>query len=207
MDLMAAMEESSGGKLLFDRLPLTGDLAQRLTSMFSGKVSSYTGLEASKENFLGKIAAQLRQYGSIVFATHGYFGTYIPGILEPVLILSTVPPGTDGFLRMSEVMGCRMSAGVVALTACQSGLGRTISGEGTMGMGRAFQYAGARCVLMSLWSVAEQSSVKLVESFFKNSREGRGKPEALKLARDQVRKDGFDHPFFWAAFILVGEVD
>ena len=75
-----------------------------------------------------------------------------------------------------------------------------------MSMGRAFQYAGARSVLMSLWSVAEKSSVMLVENFFKYRKAGKSKLESLKLARDEIRKKGFEHPFFWAPFILVGEV-
>jgi CHAT domain-containing protein len=76
-----------------------------------------------------------------------------------------------------------------------------------MGMGRAFQYAGAKSVLMSLWSVEESSSVDLVEGFFRNIKEGKNKLEALKLARDEIRKQGYDHPFFWASFILVGEAN
>jgi CHAT domain-containing protein len=79
------------------------------------------------------------------------------------------------------------------------------AGEGTMNMGRAFQHAGARSVLMSLWSVAEGSSVTLVEQFFRHIKEGKTKLEALKSAREHVRQQGFDHPFFWAPFILVGE--
>jgi len=60
---------------------------------------------------------------------------------------------------------------------------------------------------MSLWSVAESSSVKMVESFFKHLKEGKNKLEALRLARNEIREAGYDHPFFWAPFILVGEVD
>jgi tetratricopeptide (TPR) repeat protein len=204
-DLMVAMEESTGGSLQFSRLPLTGELAQRLSAIFPGKVALYTGVAAGKENLLKKISPELKEYGSVVFATHGYFGKGLPGIMEPVLILTTIPHGTDGFLRMSEVMGLHMAADVVALTACQSGLGRTVSGEGTMGMGRAFQYAGAKSVLMSLWSVSEQSSVQLVESFFRHIKEGKSKLDALNLARKEIREQGYDHPFFWASFILVGE--
>lgn len=72
-------------------------------------------------------------------------------------------------------------------------------------MGRAFQYAGAKSVLMSLWSVSEEASVKLVEGFFKHLNQGKSKQESLGLARDEIRKAGYDHPFFWSAFILVGE--
>jgi len=62
-------------------------------------------------------------------------------------------------------------------------------------------------VLVSLWSVAEKASTDLVESFFRNLKAGKPKLEALKLARDEIRKNGHDHPFYWAPFILVGEVN
>jgi CHAT domain-containing protein len=137
--------------------------------------------------------------------THGYFGKDRPDINEPVLVLT--PPGRDGYLSRTEVMGLNINADIVALTACQSGLGRPTPGEGTLGMGRAFQYAGAKSVLMSLWSVSERASVELVKSFFQNIKDGKRKSEALALAREKIRKEGRDHPFFWAAFILVGEVD
>jgi len=163
------------------------------------------GLDATKDNFLQNIKPTLKKYDKIVFATHGYFGKDLAPIMEPVLVLTLVPPGTDGFLRMTEVMGLNMNADIVALTACQTGLGKKISGEGTMGMGRAFQYAGARSVLMSLWSVHEVATMNLIKSFFRNMKEGRNKSEALAVARSEIRNNGFDHPFFWAGFILVGE--
>jgi CHAT domain-containing protein len=204
-NLMVAIEESIGSG--FGRLPLTGDLAANLGRMFSGQIDVHTGLDADKGSFLKSIAPRLGEYGSVVFACHGYFGTKIPGIMEPVLVLTTIPHGTDGFIKMTDVMGLKMNANIVALTACQTGLGKELSGEGVMSMGRAFQYAGARSVLMSLWSVAEKSSVQLVENFFRNLKERKGKLEVLKMAREEIRKGGFDHPFFWASFILVGEVN
>ncbi len=106
---------------------------------------------------------------------------------------------------MTEVLGLNINADIVALTACQTGLGKRTAGEGTMGMGRAFQYAGAKSVLMTLWSVPEVQSVNLVKSFFRNMKEGKSKSEALASAKGEIRKKGFDHPFFWAGFILVGE--
>lgn len=124
-----------------------------------------------------------------------------------MLTLVNQPQGKDGFLRLSEVMGLKLNADIVALTACQTGLGKHISGEGTMGMGRAFQYAGAKSVLMSLWSVSEKASVDLVGNFFKHLKEGKNKLEALRLARQEIRQAGYDHPFFWSPFILVGEVN
>ncbi|MGO9572129.1 MAG: tetratricopeptide repeat protein, partial [Desulfomonilaceae bacterium] len=109
-DLMIAVEEGKIGGLSFNRLSLTGDLADKLALLYKGKADIYTGLDASKDMFLKRMAPQLEQYKEIVFATHGYFGKNLPGIMEPVLVLTTVPSGTDGYLRMSEVMSLDMSA-------------------------------------------------------------------------------------------------
>ena len=148
----------------------------------------YTGFDASKATSWTRSARQLNRYDKVVFATHGYFGKDLPGIMEPVLVLTLVPPGTDGYLRMTEVMGLNMNADIVALTACQTGLGKRTAGEGTMGMGRAFQYAGARSVLMSLWSVSEVASVNLVKSFFRNHEGRKSKSEALALAEKRSER-------------------
>ncbi len=204
--LMAAMDDGSTG-IVFPRLELAGKLAQEMEKMNPGACEILAGLDASKQLLFEQLQPRLGQFRDVIFVTHGYFGKDLPGIREPVLVLTLVPAGTDGFLRMSEVTGLRMSADMVVLTACQTGLGRYIFGEGTMGMGRAFQYAGAKSVLMSLWSVSEESSIKLVASFFKHLKEGKSKLDALKLARTEIRQLGYDHPFFWAPFILVGEAD
>jgi CHAT domain-containing protein/Tfp pilus assembly protein PilF len=205
--LMATIEETSGGSFRFERLALTKTLAENLRALYGDLSDVYTGLDATKKGFLAKPVSELAQYGKIVFATHGLFSNKIPGITEPFIALTMVPPGTDGFLRMSDVTGLKINADVVALTACQTGLGEELSGEGVMSMGRAFQYAGARAVLMSLWSVAEKPSIMITEGMLRHMKDGKSKLEALKLAREDVRDEGFRHPFYWASFILVGEVD
>jgi CHAT domain-containing protein len=207
LNTMAAIEEASEGRFKFSRLKATGELAKSLKKEFGSSCEIVTDLKASKDYFMNTIAPKLGQFGSVVFATHGLFSNKIPSLLEPFLALTMVPPGTDGFLKMSDVMGLKMNTDVVALTACQTGLGRELSGEGVMSMGRAFQYAGAKSVLMSLWSVADEPSVILTESFFKNRKAGKSKLVSLQLARQEIRKQGFEHPFFWSAFILVGEKD
>lgn len=205
--VMTAMETYLGGSFVLDELPLTGELARHLAAMYPGDCDVYTGLDASKQNLFGKVAPVLTQYAWMVIATHGYFDRRNPVLREPVLFLTSIPGGTDGFVSMSEIMGLKMKSEVVALTACQTGLGRHISGEGTMGMGRAFLYAGSKSVIMSLWSVAQSPSVDLMEHYFRLLKEGRGKVEALRLARVEIRKAGYDHPFFWAPFILVGATE
>ncbi len=207
IQLMRTIEDVSQGALSFGRLPETGVLAENLSKMFGANCVSLTGLLANKEDFLNRIAPQMEQFGNIIFATHGVMSTHIPGLMEPFLALSMTPPGTDGFLKMSDILSLKMNADVVALTACQSGLGQELSGEGVMSMGRAFQYIGSKSVLMSLWAVEEKSAVALAEKFFKYRKDGKSKLESLKAARDDIRNSGFGHPFFWSAFILVGETD
>ncbi len=203
--LMAAIEENSGGCFSLKRLKGTERLAKSLEQLYGSSCDVYTGLEASKNSLMQKIAPELSQYNAIVFATHGFAGNNIPGVMEPVLALTMVPPGVDGFLTMSEVAGLKTNADIVALTACQTGVGVDLAGEGVLSIGRAFQCAGARAVAMSLWSVSEDSSVALMDEFFKRVREGKPKLEAWTEARRQLRKAGFEHPFFWASFVLVGE--
>jgi tetratricopeptide (TPR) repeat protein len=205
--LMQTIEDSAQGTFKLSRLPRTSELADNLEKMYGSKCLSLTGLKANKSDFLTKIAPGIEQYSGVVFATHGVISTHVPGLMEPFLALTMAPSGTDGFLKMSDVLSLKMNAEIVALTACQTGLGKELSGEGIMSMGRAFQYAGAKSVLMSLWSVSEAGSVLLVEKFFQHLKAGKTKLESLKSARDDIRNDGYKHPFFWSAFILVGEVN
>jgi CHAT domain-containing protein len=205
--LMAAMEEESGGCFRLNRLPATGTLARDLENLYSGTCDVYTGLDSTKGLFFRNVAPNLSRYGAIVFATHGFAGNNIPGLMEPALALTTVPPGVDGFLTMSEVVGLKMNTNVTALTACQTGVGVKLAGEGIMSMGRAFQCAGSKSVVMSLWSVEEDSSVALMNEFFKRLKAGDTKMQAWNSARGAIRKAGYGHPFFWGAFVLVGEIN
>ncbi len=205
--MIVSQEDITRPLLEMPRLEHTSELAGKLKQLIGEKCDVRTGLDADKKRFLKEIAPKLTDYRQVIFATHGLFTTTMPGILEPFIALTMVPPGTDGYLKMSDVLGLEMNADIVVLTACQTGLGREFSGEGVMSMGRAFQYAGAKSVLMSLWSVGESGSVKLTERFFRHLKEGRSKLEALRLARDEIRNEGYNHPYFWAPFILVGEAD
>ncbi len=160
---------------LFKRLEGTGPLAKNLKQLYEASCDVYTGLDATKSRFMEKMASGPNRFDAIVFATHGFAGNSIPGIMEPVLALTMVPPGTDGLLTMNEVAGLKTDADLVALTACQTGVGVHLAGEGVMSIGRAFQCSGARAVAMSLWSVSEDSSVALMDEFFKRLKAGETK--------------------------------
>ncbi|MBM3301768.1 MAG: CHAT domain-containing protein, partial [Deltaproteobacteria bacterium] len=200
-------DKQGASDLEFTRLMETEKLADFLGELFQRDAAVYSGLKADKEIFLSDIAPALDRFRFVVFGTHGVYTTELPGIMEPILALTTWPPGKDGLLRMTEVMSLEMTAELVALTACQTGLGSQVSGEGIMSMGRAFLFAGAGSVLMTLWSVDETASVKLVEAFFRQMQGGQTATQALLAARSDLRRAGYDHPFFWGAFILVGLAD
>lgn len=207
IELMRAMEDFSQGKFRLTRLEGTSVLAKSLEKIYGKDCLVLEGMKAGKNDFMAKVASDMNKFGSLVFATHGAMSSQIPGLMEPFLALTMVPPGTDGFLKMSDILSMKMNVEIVALTACQTGLGKDVSGEGVMSMGRAFQYAGARSVLMTLWEVEEASATKLTEAFFKHRKDGKSKLEALHAARDEVRKEGYRHPYFWSSFILVGEAN
>ncbi|MCX5873109.1 MAG: CHAT domain-containing protein, partial [Deltaproteobacteria bacterium] len=202
--LMAAIEGDVRG-IKLPRLQGTEELAGSLEKLYGKNCDSYTGLKATKSMFMERVSDPNNKYNSLVLATHGLISNDAPWLLEPVLALTMVPPGADGFLTMTDVAGLKLDSNIAALTACQTGVGVSLAGEGVMSMGRAFQIAGAKMVLMSLWSVAEQSSVMLMDQFFKNINEGKDKLRSWQEAKTHIRKAGFEHPFFWAAFIMSGD--
>jgi CHAT domain-containing protein len=156
------------------------------------------------------------------FASHGLLDERFP--LNSGLAL-TIPDamveGQDnGILQAWEIFErVRIDADLVVLSACETGLGKEMGGEGLIGLTRAFQYAGARSVLASLWSVADETTAELMKRFYRYLKAGRSKDTALRQAQlDLIRgavavrePDGqptridTSHPFYWAAFQLNGD--
>ena len=117
----------------------------------------------------------------------------------------------DGILTALEITGIPLTGtDLVVLSACETGVGKTRCGEGVFGLRRAFQLAGARTVVMSLWSVPDKQTQKLMTNYYQRMKNGESKSEALRNAKLAMMKSrrketGSSHPFFWASFISVGE--
>ncbi|MBI5251115.1 MAG: CHAT domain-containing protein [Desulfomonile tiedjei] len=198
------VQDSGAPGLVWPRLELTGELGKSVERIYLGQTDLFVEQEATKERLTRQ---SLAGYQCLLFATHGYYGNDIPGVMEPVLVLSSTTSLPDPYLRMSEVLDLDLNAELVVLAACETGIGQYKTGEGIMSMGRAFQYAGAKTVLMSLWTVSERASMVFVEEFMKSMKQGQKPAEALASARNQVRSISkrYSHPFYWASFVLVGE--
>jgi tetratricopeptide (TPR) repeat protein len=190
---------------IFPRLEKTKELSSVTQDLFGqDNTVILSGENASEKNVR---ESNLSKYKYLIFATHGVLDDTIPWINEPSLVLNLVgnTKGYDGFLTMSEVMALKIPAYVCLLTACQTGVGEDINGEGVMGLGRAFQYAGSKNTVMTLWPVAEDATIALSTMFLKQLKNGNTPKKALKTAKDIIRKKGYEHPFFWAGFVIFSD--
>jgi CHAT domain-containing protein len=159
----------------------------------------------------------LSRYRRIHFATHAVLGDEVKWATQPAIILS--PEEKDrpfSLLTFSDIMALKLNTELVTISACNTGLGKLRDGEGIVGLTRAFLYAGAASVIVSLWSVEDQSTGMLMEEFYRLMAKGETKVEALRKAKLKIMRSsvqleatGSDQPlrspFFWAPFIVVGE--
>lgn len=93
---------------------------------------------------------------------------------------------------------------MVVLSACLTGRGKMMEGEGVGNFARAFHHAGAKSVVVSLWEVSSYETVEYMKTFYGHLKAGKSRAEALRLARQEIKKN-HPHPYYWAAFILHGE--
>lgn len=199
------------GTAALARLPETADEARAVSAILGGTSHIFLRADAA-ETRLGD--PQLASARVVMFSTHGLLGGEVSAVVEPALALAQVgnPPGVDGFLSMSEVLGLRLAADLVVLSACNTAGEPDAArlGEGFAGLTRSFMYAGARSLVVSHWPVGSRATVTLMTAFFDELRTGVSKPRALAAARRRLRgvADGgvaLAHPFFWAPFVVVGE--
>jgi CHAT domain-containing protein len=118
----------------------------------------------------------------------------------------TLDTQNDGFLHAYELYQMNLNADLIVLSACESGYGKLLQGEGMMSLARSFQYAGSKNILMSLWQVDDKSTSDLMMQFYKNLDRGLPKDEALRKAKlNLLENSPFRHPCYWAGFILSGD--
>ena len=118
----------------------------------------------------------------------------------------------DRTLNIEELYGLHLSADLVVLSACDTGIGKLIRGEGALSLARAFQYAGAGNVLFSLWQVNDKSTAELMTYFYKNLNKSQSRDFAIHQAsldylQDKTIDNSRKSPYYWGAFVYYGTTD
>jgi len=185
-------------------LPATRREALAIASLFGrGDNLIAMGTEAVKT-----VIPRLADYRFLHFATHGEIDTENPGRSSLVLSLfDTAGRPRDGYLTLDEISALDLNADLVVLSACQTGLGREVRGEGLMSLARGFMHAGAPSIVATLWQVSDSSTSAFMLSFYRYLIRDRLDPdEALRRARNDLRADErWSDPYYWAPFILIGD--
>ncbi len=209
----------------FERLPATAAEVAAIAAAFPGQTRRYLGEEASEE----RVKALGMEPSVIHLACHGWVNDRFP--LESALALS-IPDrfeegGENGILQAWEIFSeVRLEADLAVLSACETGLGEATGFEGLVGLTRAFQFAGARSIVATLWNVEDQATAALMAGFYGHLKAGMTKGEALRQAQlDLIRQPikvesrtlfglwsrsvarDVSHPYYWAAFQLIGPWD
>ena len=187
------------------RLPYTRDGVINISKMFPPHQRQlYLGADAREETVKSE---KLDDFQYIHFATHGFLDELHPS--RSGILLSRAPDSKeDGILQTGEIMRLKLNADIVTLSACSTGLGKLMNGEGVLGLTRAFFYAGTRNVVVSLWNVNDSATATLMESFYLNLQRGLPKSEALRRAKLSLLHSSdtlWRHPYFWAAFVIQGQ--
>jgi CHAT domain-containing protein/tetratricopeptide (TPR) repeat protein len=187
----------------------------RLAKTSGAQTDVWLDLDASEGNIETR---DITKYRVVHIATHGLLNAERPQFTG--LVLSLVGnKNEDGFLRTDEVFNLRLGSPFVMLSACETGLGKEKRGEGVMGLTRAFMYAGAPTVGVSLWSVADKSTAEFMTDFYKRllgpagtGASSTGSSAALSPSgamRDaqlaMISSKRYSAPFYWAPFVLVGD--
>ena len=148
---------------------------------------------------------KLSNYSLLHFATHGVVDENNPELSR--VFLQSGSDAEDGNLFAGEIYNLQLNANLVTLSACQTGLGKISKGEGVIGLSRALVYAGARNIIVSFWSVADQSTAELMKDFYSHLLQENHNAFSRNLRQAKlnlVKTDNYSAPYYWAPFILIG---
>ncbi len=193
-----------GRDLDLDRLPFTATEAKGILALVPNQDStSAFGFDASYDWITDP---KISQYRYVHLATHGFFDNDKPA-LSSIILSSFDAQGNDrrAFLRFPDLFNLNLPTELVVLSACETGLGNNVPGEGLVGMTRGLMYAGALRVAVTLWNVDDQATSDLMQDFYKNLWQTKQSHVAsLRAAQLKLHQKG-KAPYYWAAFTLQGE--
>lgn len=187
-----------------DRLPESQTEARSIAEILRNSTIA-SGFSANRESVLN---TDLANYRVIHFATHGILNEKHPELSGILLSLfDENGNASEGFIREQDIYGLDLNADLVVLSACNSGVGKEVRGEGIMSLNSAFLQAGARSVVSSLWKVDDNATEILMRNFYQTMADGGHSPaQALRAAQLELSKDvRYRSPFYWAAFTIHGD--
>ncbi|MEG4567766.1 CHAT domain-containing protein [Microcoleus sp. MON2_D6] len=189
-----------------ERLAFTRQEAQTISSLFpSASSTQKIDFDASRTTATD---GSLANYQIVHFATHGLANSQNPELSG--IVMSMVDDKgnlVNGFLRLTDIFNLKLAANLVVLSACQSGMGQNVRGEGMVGLTRGFMYAGAQRVAVSLWNVDDEGTSVLMQKFYQKMVQQKLAPAAaLRAAQiEMMQEEKWKSPYYWAAFTLQGE--
>ncbi|MEP6608746.1 MAG: CHAT domain-containing protein [Burkholderiaceae bacterium] len=195
-------------QLRWAELPGAAAEIAQVQSVFAGKMPTQvlTGRNAS-ELTLQKLDRNdgLRRFRYVHVATHGYLSPSVPALSAIVLSSTDVGPGADGYLTAAELPAYHFDSDLIVLSACETGRGTELAGEGVMGLPYALFVSGNRSAALTLWKVVDASIARFVTQFFTHVSRGAAPADALaRTQREFVRDPRVAHPMHWAGFVLYG---
>lgn len=212
--LTRAIHFNDDGSALLNPLPGSKKEVSEIGRIFYNSITNnhtFTGGKAQESTFkLLNKNGKLKTYDIIHFATHGFLPGEIDGIVEPCLVLSIFGKNEneDGFLKMSEILNMNINADLITLSSCNSGIvDYKDFNEGLSGLARSFFFAGAKSLLVTLWSIDDDATILFMKNFYSNLAKGMTVGNALNLAREKMLESDFNHPGLWAPFVLNGEIN
>jgi CHAT domain-containing protein len=194
------------GQLSIPRLPFTRWEADQILAV-SPAGSTLKAVDFNANRAIAG-SGELSHYRYVHFATHGYVDTERAGFSAIVLsMFDKEGKPQDGFLRTHDIYNLKLPAELVVLSACETGLGKEVTGEGVEGLTRAFMYAGARRVVVSLWNVNDKATASLMQRLYTEMLRSHKTPAAaLRAAQiEMLRTRQWQSPYFWAPFVMQGE--
>jgi CHAT domain-containing protein/tetratricopeptide (TPR) repeat protein len=158
-------------------------------------------IDATKATVLENI----RNKDVLHFSCHGLFDNSDP-LSSGILLYNDKYPKARDILTAREIFNLELKAELVTLSACETGINEIKPGEELIGLTRGFLYAGAASVMVSLWSVNAPSTQRLMREFYTQLKGGKDKASALQQAQIKTMEtNGYEHPYYWAPFVLIGD--
>ena len=186
-------------------IPATRTEVEKIEAIFGpDRVEVYLAESANETNFKKLVHGN---YTYMHLASHGVSDIYNPRRSAMIFSFDR-GKGEDGLLHVDEIYHLNLQTDLVFLSACQTGTGKFLPGEGVMNLARPFLIAGSASAVATSWNINDKSTSEFVDIFYNGLQKGHSKTDALMYAKRQFienRRKLYRHPYFWAPFILIGD--